>query len=118
MFYKTYRKIIVSVTFIIYAFIVCTYLFHCIGWILPSTLLIGYYHSLLMRDIDPCAVMDKMCSLAPHDRGTILAGHSIYQRSWLLLEHVRHMEVQMLLKFCEFVQEFLPQVGLQLVTGM
>ena len=74
-----------------------------------------------MRDIDPCVVMDKMCSndlLAPHDRGTILAGYSIYQRSWLLLEHVRHMEVKMLLKFCEFVQEFLPQVGLQLVAGM
>ena len=97
------------------------YLFHCIGWILPSTLLISYYHSLLMRDIDPCVVMDKMCSndlLAPRDQGTILSGYSVYQRSWLLLEHVRHMEMQVLVKFCEFVQEVLPQVGVQLVAGM
>ena len=97
------------------------YLFHCIGWILPSTLLIGYYHSLLMRDIDPCVVMDKMCSnglLAPHDQDTILAGYSIYQRSWLLWEHVRHMKMQALMKFCESVQEIVPQVGLQLIAGM
>lgn len=74
-----------------------------------------------MRNIDPCVVMDKMCSnglLAPHDRDTILAGYSVYQRSWLLLEHVRHMKRQALLKFCECVQEILPQVVLQLVAGM
>ena len=74
-----------------------------------------------MRDIDLCVVMDKMCSiglLAPHDQGTILAGCSVYQRSWLLLEHVRHMKMQALMKFCESVQEIVPQVGLQLVAGM
>ena len=123
MFYRTYRKIIVSITFIVIQSL-CNYvhvLFHCIGLISPSTLAVGYYHSLLIRDFDPYLVMDKMCSnglLAPSDQEMILAaGHSIHQRNWLLLEHVRHMAMQAMVKFCEFVREILPQVGLQLVAS-
>ena len=75
-----------------------------------------------MRDINADSLMDKMCSnglLADQDQQLILAaGHSIHQRSWLLLEHVRHMDTQAMVKFCEFVQEIFPQVGLQLVAGM
>ena len=75
-----------------------------------------------MRDINADSLMDKMCSnglLAAHDQQLILAaGHSLHQRNWLLLEHVRHMEMQAMVKFCEFVQEIFPQVGLQLVAGM
>ena len=64
--------------------------------------------------------MDKMCSqsvLSPHDQAMILAGHSIPQRSWSLLECVRSMKIQDLVKFCEFVQEILPEVTLQLMAG-
>ena len=96
------------------------WLFH-VALISPSTLLIGYYHSLLMRDINADLLMDKMSSnglLATHDQKLILTGHSVHQRNWLLLEHVRHMEMQALMKLCEFVQEISPQVGLQLIAGM
>ena len=96
-------------------------LFHCVGWISPSTLLIGYYHSLLIRDINADLLMNKMSSnglLAVHDQELILTGQAIHQRNRLLLEHVRHMEVQALMRCCELVQEISPQVGLQLVVGM
>ena len=88
---------------------------------LPFTLLVGYYHGLLMRNINATLMVDKMCSqslLAPHDQEMILAGHSIYQRNWLLLECVRCMGMQNLVKFCEFLQQILPQLGLQLTTGL
>ena len=64
--------------------------------------------------------MDKMCSqsvLSPHDKEMILAGHSIHQRSWALLECVRSMKIQDLVKFCEFAQEILPEVAVQLMAG-
>ena len=96
-------------------------LFHCVGWISLSTLLIGYYHSLLIRDINADLLMNKMSSnglLAAHDQELILTGQAIHQRNWLLLEHVRHMEAQALMRFCELVQEISPQVGSQLVVGM
>ena len=73
-----------------------------------------------MRDINADLLMDKMSSnglLAPHDQELILTGHSMYQRNWLLLEHVRHMKMETLMKFCEFVQGISPQVGLQLIEG-
>ena len=93
----------------------------CIGSISPSTLLIGFYHSLLMRDINADLLMDRMSSnglLAPHDQQLILAGQSMHQRNWLLLEHVRQMEIESLIKLCELMQEMFPQVGLQLAVGM
>ena len=95
-------------------------LFHCTGWISPSTLLIGYYHGSLMRDINADYLMDEMSSnglLTAHDQELILTGQSIHQRNWLLLEHVQHMKMQALTKFCGFVQESFPQIGLQLTAG-
>ena len=86
-----------------------------------STLLIGYYHILLKRDINADLLMDKMSSdglLGPHDKELILTGQSLHHRNCLLLEHVRHMEMQALMTFCEFVQGISPQVGLQLIEGM
>ena len=74
-----------------------------------------------MRDINADLLMDKISSgglLAPHDQELILTGQSLYQRNCLLLEHMRHMEMQALMKFCEFVQGISPQVGLQLIEGM
>ena len=73
-----------------------------------------------MRDINADLLMDKLSSdglLAAHDQELILTGQSMHQRNCLLLEHVRHMEMQAIMKFCEFVQGSSPQVGLQLIKG-
>ena len=73
-----------------------------------------------MKDINADLLVDKMSSnglLAAHDQELILTGHSMHQRNWLLLEHVRHMKMETLMKFCEFVQGISPQVGLQLIEG-
>ena len=74
-----------------------------------------------MRDINADLLIDKMSSnglLSPHDQELILTGHSMHQRCWLLLEHVRYMKIEALMKFCKLVQEIYPQIGLQLITGM
>ena len=86
-----------------------------------TTLLIGYYHGLLLRSIDADMLTDKMCSvglLTAHEQFFISSGHSVYQKNQLLLYHVQHMNVQALLTFCELVQDFWPQIGSQLITGM
>ena len=83
--------------------------------------MIGYYHGLLLRSIDADLLTDKMYYvglLTAHEQIVISSGSSIYQKNWLLLEHVRHMDVQALRKFCELVQEVWPQIGLQLITGV
>ena len=74
-----------------------------------------------MRDINADFLLDKMSSnglLAAHDHELILTGQSVHHRNWLLLEQVRHMKMESLMKFCKLVQESYPQIGLQLVTGM
>ena len=74
-----------------------------------------------MKYMDVNFMITKMCSnslLTACEGELILTGHSTYQRNRLLLEHVRHMQAQTLLTFCEFIQENAPKVGLQLVTGM
>ena len=73
-----------------------------------------------MGNINADLLMDKMSSdgiLAPHDQELILTGQSLHQRNCLLIEHVRNMEMQALMKFCEFVKGISPQVGLQLIEG-
>ena len=85
-----------------------------------STLLIGYYHGLLMKSIDAGLLTDKMCSvklLTANEYTAISSGHSIHHRNWMLLEHVRHMDMQAVMKFCELVQEIWPQVGSQLIIS-
>ena len=86
-----------------------------------TTLLIGYYHGLLLRSIDADMLTDKMCSvglMTAHEQFVISSGYSVYQKNRLLLYHVQHMNVQALLTFCELVQDFWPQIGSQLITGM
>ena len=86
-----------------------------------STLLIGYYHGLLLRSIDADLLTDKLCCiglLTAHEQLVVSSGHSVYQKNWLLLEHVRHMDVLAVVTFCEVVQEIWPQIGLQLITGV
>ena len=84
------------------------------------TLLIGYYHGLLLRDVRADLLTDKMCStglLTDHEQAAISSGHSVHHRNWLLLEYVRHMDLEILSKFCHLLQEELPEIGLQLITG-
>ena len=86
-----------------------------------STLLIGYYHGLLLRDINADVLTKKMCSIGllnVYNQIVISSGHSVHHRNWLLLEHVRHMNKQFLLKFCKLLQEELPVIGSQLNIGM
>lgn len=85
-----------------------------------STLLIGYYHGLLLRDVDSDLLTDDMYSthlLTADEQVVIDSGCSAHQRNWLLLERVRHMDVQALFKFCELLQNRWPQIGMQLLTG-
>lgn len=91
----------------------CT-IHNCLGMIATSTLLIGYYHGFLVRSIDADLLIDKMCSvklLTTNEQSVIASGHSVHNRNWLLLEHVRHMNIQTVVKFCELVEEIWPQVG-------
>jgi len=83
--------------------------------------LIGYYHGLLLRHIDADLLTDKMYSvglLSTHEQTVICSAHSLYQRNWTLLEYTRYMDIQVLMTFCELVQETWPQVGSQLIIGI
>ena len=85
-----------------------------------SVLLIGYYHDLLLRDIDADLLVEKMLStklLNADEQRLVSSGDSLHHRNWLLLDHVRHLDSQSLLIFSELVQDMWPHVGLQLVTG-
>jgi len=85
-----------------------------------STLVIGYYHGLLLREIDADLLLEEMLSadlLTAHEQNYILSGHSLHHRNWLLLEHVRHLDSQSLLVFSGLVQDMWPQIGFQLIAG-
>ena len=92
-----------------------------IGVVSIPTLLIGYYHGLLLRDIDADQLTDKMCStglLTDHQQTIISSCYTVHHRNWLLLEHVRHMDLESLSKFCKLLQEEWPEIGSQLIMGM
>ena len=92
-----------------------------IGAVSIPTLLIGYYHGLLLRDIDANQLTDKMCStglLTDYQQTVISSGHTIHHRNWLLLEYVRQLCLESLLKFCKLLQEECPEIGTQLIMGM
>ena len=85
-----------------------------------SSLLIGYYHGLLLRDIDVDQLSDVMCSsglLAADDKILIVVSHSSHQKKCMLLEIARHMNEENLPHFCQAVQEVCPQIGLQMNKG-
>ena len=91
-----------------------------IGAVSIATLLIGYYHGLLLRDIDADLLINKMCStglLTGDETSVISSGHTVHHRNWLLLEHVRHFELKLLLQFCKLVKEKWVETGSQLTTG-
>ena len=86
-----------------------------------GTLVIGYYHGLLLKSIDADELTDKVCSpglLTAHEQIVISSGHSVYQKNCLLLGYVRHMDLPAQVAFCELVQEICPQIGSQLIAGM
>ena len=86
-----------------------------------ATLLIGYYHELLLNTINADLLTDKMCSiglLTADEKSIIFSGHTVHCRNWLLLEHVRHLELQLLLEFCKLVKEESIETGSLLITGM
>ena len=91
-----------------------------IGAVSIPTLLIGYYHGLLLRDIDADQLTDKMCStglLTDHQQTVISSGHTVHHRNWLLLEYVRHVDLNVISEFCKLVLERWPEIGSQLITG-
>ena len=95
-------------------------LYILVGAVSIATLLIGYYHGLLLRDIDADLLTDKMCSsglLTADDQSLISSGHSVHHRNWLLMEHIRHMDLQFLLEFFKLVEEEWPEIGSQLNAG-
>ena len=91
-----------------------------IGAVSVATLLIGYYHGLLLRDIDADHLTNKMCStgLLTHDEISLISsGHTVHHRNWLLLEHVRKFELKCLLQFCKLIKEEWVEIGSQLIAG-
>ena len=91
-----------------------------VGAVLIPTLLIGYYHGLLLRDMNADQLTDKMCStglLTDYEQTVISSGHTVHQRNRLLLEYVRRMELKILFEFCKLTLEEWPEIGLQLITG-
>jgi len=95
--------------------------YHTIAKASPLTILIGYYHGVLLRDINADSLFNDMCSgylLNSHDQSVISTGHSVHYRNWLLLEHIRYMETKAFLEFCKLVQSLWPEIGSQLITGM
>ena len=85
-----------------------------------STLLVGYYHGLLLRDTNADSLLEDLYSiglLSTQEQNIVLSGHSSHHKNWLLLEYVRHMDSQALLTFSELVKNVWPQIGVQLVTG-
>ena len=85
-----------------------------------STLLIGYYHGLLLRDLDSDLLTDDMHSthlLSADEQIVIDSGCSVHQRNWLQLERVRRMDTPTVSTFCELLQKKWPQINAQLLTG-
>ena len=96
------------------------YLYY-LGTLPTSTLLIGYYHGLLLRDTSADSLISDLYSnglMTSQELNVILFGHSFHHRNWLLLEHVRHMNSNALLVFSELVNDVWPLIGMQLTTGM
>ena len=73
-----------------------------------------------MRDIDADQLTDKMCStglLTDHKQTVISSGCTVHHRNWLLLEYVRQLDLESLLKFCKLLQEEWPEIGTQLIMS-
>ena len=86
-----------------------------------STLLIGYYHGLLLRDIHADSLIGDLIFtrlLSTQELNMILSAHSCHHRNWLLLECARHFDSQALLTFSKLIKDVWPQIGTQLIIGV
>ena len=121
-FTRTAEKIwLVSMSAVCYSVIFIFPSYAVIGVISTSTLLIGYYHGLLLRDTSADSLVGDLCStglLTAQELNVILSGHSSHHRSQLLLEYVQHLDSQALLMFSELVNDVWPHIGMQLITGV
>ena len=96
-------------------------IFCMLGFLPASTLVIGYYHGLLLRDINADSLIVTLYStglLTTQELNVILFGQSLHQRNLLLLDCVRHMDSKALLTFSELVKDAWPQISMQLITGI
>ena len=103
-----------------FCFMVC-FLSCIVAMASPLTLLIGYYHGLLLRNIKTSLLSKYMLSkglISIDDQSLISTGCSVYQQNWLLLERVRHMDTKMFLEFCKLILNLWPEIGSQLIIGM
>ena len=95
---------------------------YCVlGLLSASSLVISYYHGLLLRDTNADSVIVTLYStglLTTQELNVILFGQSFHHRNLLLLEYVRHMDSKALLTFSELVKDVWPQISMQLVTGI
>jgi len=85
-----------------------------------SLLLIGYYHGLLLRDIEVDQLSNVMCSsglLTANDEILLSSSYSIHHKKYLLIEIARVMGKENLLKFCQAVQEVCPHISLKKGKG-
>ena len=111
---------LVSIVLSYFDHILCMCLYY-LGTLPTSTLLIGYYHGLLLRDTSADSLISDLYSnglVTAQELSVILFGHSFHHRNWLLLEYVRHMNSNALLVFSELVKDLWPQIGTQLTTGV
>ena len=72
-----------------------------------QTLLMTYYHDLLLNGVNADLLTDQMCStqlLTGQEEAIISSGHSIHGRNKMLLEYTRHMDIQAFISFCKLVQ--------------
>ena len=93
----------------------------CLERLSTSTVLIGYYHGLLLRDTNADLLISHLYHnelLLTHEQEMISSGHSLHHKNWLLLEHVRHMNPSSLMIFSKLVNDLWPQIGIQLITGI
>ena len=111
----------IAVAYLLFYMCISTYICKYLAATSTPTLLIGYYHGLLLRNINADDLIDQMISngLLTDTKQTIVSdGHSVHQRNWLLLECARHFKMQHLLIFCELVQSIYSVIGLQLIAGI
>ena len=93
---------------------------HVGGDVSISTLLIGYYYGLLLRDLDveeTVEIMRSNDSLALQDQALVFSGYSGHQRKIILLEIIRQKDLKYVSAFCELLIDFDLEIGSVLLKG-
>ena len=93
---------------------------HVGGDVSISTLLIGYYYGLLLRDLnveETVEIMRSNDSLASQDQALVFSGYSGHQRKIILLEIIRQKDLKYISAFCELMIDFDLEIGSVLLKG-